>query len=142
MLSAAARGEVLAQGTEAIQHVRRLARIAQRRFGGRAIRTAAALRTEVLAAPQDLKELTALALWEYVPRDFPAPMVHFLAADETVSTRILDDPRLGWRDFARRGLEVFTTPGGHASMLDAQNTPAIAAQLEVLLRSKSLVVKA
>jgi thioesterase domain-containing protein len=78
--------------------------------------------------------LTALALWEYVPRDFPAPMVQFLAVDDPVTTQVLDDPRLGWRDFARGGLDVFITPGSHASLLDAQNTPALAAQLELLLQ--------
>jgi len=142
MFSAAARGEVLAQSAEAIRHVRRLARIAQRRFGGRAVRAVASVRTEMLAASQNQKELTALALWEYVPRDFPAPIVHFLAADATVSTKVLDDPRLGWHDFARCGLEVFSSPGGHVSMLDVQNAPALAAQLQLLFHSRSLIAKA
>ena len=98
--------------------------------------------TQVLAAPQNPKQLTALALWEYVPRDFPAPIVQFLAADETVSTKVLDDPRLGWRDFARGGFDILTTPGGHGSMLDAQNTPVLAAQLERLLRQRRLGARA
>ena len=134
MCAAALRGDVLAQGAEVVRHIRRLAHIFQRRFGGRATRAVASVRTEVLASPRNPKELVAFSLWEYIPRDLPAPIVQFLAAEETVSTNVLDDPRLGWRDFARGGLAVFTTPGGHASMLDAHNTPAIAAQLEPLLR--------
>jgi thioesterase domain-containing protein len=134
MCAAALRGEVLAQGAEVVRHIRRLAHIFQRRFGGRATRAVASVRTEVLASPQNPKVLVAFSLWEYVPRDLPVPIVQFLAAEETVSTNVLDDPRLGWRDFARAGIEVFATPGGHASMLDAHNTPAIAAQLEPLLR--------
>jgi thioesterase domain-containing protein len=134
MCAAALRGEPLAQAAEVLRHIHRLAHIFQRRFGGRATRAVASVRTEVLASPQNPKVLVAFSLWEYVPRDLPVPIVQFLAAEETVSTNVLDDPRLGWRDFARAGIEVFATPGGHASMLDAQNTPAIAAQLEPLLR--------
>jgi acyl-CoA synthetase (AMP-forming)/AMP-acid ligase II len=137
-VAAAMRGEVLAQAAEVVRHVRRLTGLFQRRFGGRALRAVASVRTEVLASPQNPQQLTALALWEYVPRAFPAPIVQFLAAEETVSTYVLDDPRLGWRDFARGGLEVFTTPGGHATMLDARNTPAIAAKLEPLQRPREL----
>ncbi|PWT98853.1 MAG: hypothetical protein C5B51_28485 [Terriglobia bacterium] len=59
--------------------------------------------------------------------------MQFLAADEPVSTAVLDDPRLGWRDFARGGIDVFTTPGGHASMLNVENAPAIAALLAPFL---------
>jgi acyl-CoA synthetase (AMP-forming)/AMP-acid ligase II/thioesterase domain-containing protein len=142
MFTAAARGEFLDQATEVVRHVRRLARIVQRRFGGRAVRAAASVGTEVLAESQNPKQLTALALWEYVPRDFPAPITQFLAADETVSTRVLDDFRLGWRDFARGGLGVFTSPGSHGSMLDAQNSPALGRQLEPLLRQKTFSAKA
>jgi oxalate---CoA ligase len=141
MFTAVARGELLKQGAEVVRHLRRLARIVQRRFGGRAVRAAASAGTQVLSESQNPKQLTALALWEYVPRDFPAPMIQFLAADETVSTKVLDDFRLGWRDFARGGLGVFTTPGSHGSMLDAQNSPALARQLEPLLRPKNFVAK-
>ena len=134
MLAAAARGQVLEKGADAIRHVRTLARIIQRRFGGRAIRALASVGTQTLVQSQDYRQLTALALWEYVPRDFPAPIAQFLAVDDPVTTQVLDDPRLGWRDFARGGLDVFITPGSHATLLDAQNTPALAAQLEHLLQ--------
>ncbi len=142
MFTAAARGEFLEQAAEVVRHASRLARIVQRRFGGRAVRAAASVGTQVLAESQNPKQLTALALWEYVPRDFPAPMIQFLAADETVSTKVLDDFRLGWRDFAHGGLGVFTTSGSHGSMLDAQNSPALARQLEPLLHQKNFVAKA
>jgi acyl-CoA synthetase (AMP-forming)/AMP-acid ligase II/thioesterase domain-containing protein len=128
-----AAGGLIRQRSEAFRHVRRIAHIVKRRFGGRAIRAVATVRRQVLAESKDPKKLSALALWEYVPRDFPAPMVQFLAEDEKVTTRVLDDPRLGWRDLARCGLDVIATPGNHASMLDAHNTPTLAAQLEPLL---------
>jgi acyl-CoA synthetase (AMP-forming)/AMP-acid ligase II/thioesterase domain-containing protein len=128
-----AAGGLISQRGEAFRHFRWIAHIVKRRFGGRAIRAVATVRTQVLAESKDPKKLSALALWEYVPRDFPAPMVQFLAEDEKVTTRVLDDPRLGWRDFARCGLDVITTPGNHASMLDAHNTPALAAKLQPLL---------
>jgi acyl-CoA synthetase (AMP-forming)/AMP-acid ligase II/thioesterase domain-containing protein len=138
MLAAVARGEVRAQCAEAVRHVRRLAHVVRRRFGGRAIRAVGSVGTQMPTAPLNPKELTALALWEYVPRDFSAPIVHFLAADETVSTKVLDDPRLGWRDFAHGGLELRTSPGSHGSILDSQNSSALAVQLEPLLHKRSL----
>ena len=138
MLSGVTQGEIAGLGSELARHGRRLANIIKRRFGGRTIRAMAAVGTPALAAPQNPRHLTALALWEYHPRDFPAPIVQFLAADEPISTKVLDDPRLGWRDFARAGLALRTTPGRHGTMLDAENTPALAAQLEPLLRERSI----
>jgi len=38
----------------------------------------------------------------YQPHAISCPVIHFLAADEAHSTSVLDDPRLGWSDFARR----------------------------------------
>ena len=141
MLGAIARGGAREQAKEIERHVRRLVHIVRRRFGGRAIRALGSVRAEPLAAPQDPKEWTALALWEYVPRDFLAPIIHVLAADEAVSTKVLDDPRLGWRDFARAGLAVRSSPGRHGTMLNAENTAALAAQLGPFLRERADAVK-
>jgi thioesterase domain-containing protein len=46
---------------------------------------------------------------------------------------VLDDPRYGWRDFARAGLECRSISGGHNSMLAAANAPALAAEIHRLL---------
>lgn len=142
MLSATMHGRIQGRGSELVRHYRRLADILERRFGGRTIRALAAVKTPVLATPQNPKHLNALALWEYHPRDFPAPMIQFLAADEPISTKVLDDPRLGWRDFARGGFVLRTSPGRHGTMLDAENTPALAAQLDPLLQEECIAAKA
>ncbi|MGH9558004.1 MAG: non-ribosomal peptide synthetase, partial [Bryobacteraceae bacterium] len=47
----------------------------------------------------------------YSPKTFAGEVVHFIAADEEHSTTILDDPRLGWREFVRGRFSVVKTPG-------------------------------
>jgi hypothetical protein len=56
-------------------------------------------------------------MWEYAPSEFSRPIIQFLAADQPVSTRVLDDPRLGWREFAAGGFEVRKVAGDHNSIL-------------------------
>jgi acyl-CoA synthetase (AMP-forming)/AMP-acid ligase II/thioesterase domain-containing protein/acyl carrier protein len=73
-------------------------------------------------------------LWKFRPKMFDAPIVHFMGADVPVSTRILSDPRLGWRNFARNGFEARLVPGGHASLLDESRSAALAAEFESVLR--------
>jgi len=75
---------------------------------------------------------------EYVPRAFPSRIVQFLASDIAVSTTVLDDPRLGWRDFARGGFETCPVRGDHLSMLDKTNAPALAAELERVLEEAAV----
>jgi len=72
-------------------------------------------------------------LGKYRPRMFPAPIVHFMGADVRVSTRILSDPRLGWRDFAGNGFEARMVPGDHVSILSESRSAALAAEFESVL---------
>jgi len=58
------------------------------------------------------------------------------------STKVLEIPGGAGAISARGGLPVLTAPDQRGSMLDAHNTPAIAAQLEPLLRQRSLAAKA
>jgi non-ribosomal peptide synthetase component E (peptide arylation enzyme)/thioesterase domain-containing protein len=74
-------------------------------------------------------------LTKYRPRMFPAPIVHFIAADVRISTRILNDPRLGWRDFAGPGFEARNVPGDHVSILSESGAPALASEFESVLRN-------
>jgi hypothetical protein len=128
-----ARGEGEASN-EALRHLRWLRRIFFRRVGGRASRALAAVGSAALLAGREEKELNGLALGEYVPAGFTAPIVHFIAKDEPVSTKVLDDPRFAWREVAFGGLEVRTVAGDHNSLFTADHAPALAAQLEPLLR--------
>jgi acyl-CoA synthetase (AMP-forming)/AMP-acid ligase II/thioesterase domain-containing protein len=128
-----ARGEGEASN-EILRHLRWLRRIFFRRVGGRASRALAAVGSDALLAGREEKELNGMALGEYVPASFTAPIVHFIAKDEPVSTKVLDDPRLAWREVACGGLEVRTVAGDHNSLFTADHAPALAAQLEPLLR--------
>ena len=74
-------------------------------------------------------------LGKYRPRTFPAPIVHFMGTDVHVSTRILNDPRVGWRDFARKGFEARMVPGDHVSILSESRSPALAAEFELVLKT-------
>ena len=71
----------------------------------------------------------------YKPALLRAPIVHFIGADVRVSTRVLNDPRLGWRDFAGAGFEVRSVPGDHLSILSESRSPALGAELEAILRT-------
>ena len=77
-----------------------------RRRKASASRVLTAIGSDVLVAGQEEKTLNGMAMWEYTPREFPAPIIHFIAADQPVSTEVLSDPRLGWSDLARAGLAV------------------------------------
>jgi thioesterase domain-containing protein len=114
------------------QHLRALGRAVRRRFGGRASRCLSALGSDALLAGRDLRTLNGMGMWEYTPRDFPAPIMHFIAADQP-TTKLLSDRRLGWREFARAGLEVRKVRGDHNSMFAADNAEMLGDQLNASL---------
>lgn len=116
-----------------LEHVRALRRMAARRLAGRASRALTAMGSNALVAGQGIKKLHGMAMWEYKPREFAAPILHFIAADQPVSTQLLNDPRLGWREFACAGIEVRWLKGDHNTIFQAANAEAIAGQLEALL---------
>ena len=71
----------------------------------------------------------------YQPRRLAAPIVHFVGAGVNMSTKILSDPRMGWRDFAGAGFEAHSVPGDHVSIFSESNAPVLASQLEAVLRN-------
>jgi oxalate---CoA ligase len=70
----------------------------------------------------------------YQPRMLPAPITHFLGAGVTMSTRVLSDPRMGWRDFGGAGYEAHSVPGDHVSIFSESNAAVLAAELEKTLQ--------
>ena len=56
-----------------------------------------------------------------------------------MSATVLTDRRLGWQDFAKGGFQTLRVPGDHVSMLAEANAPALAAELEEVLRAANLV---
>jgi oxalate---CoA ligase len=108
---------------DVLDHVGMMGRLASRR------RRAMVLRARVsTGAPDPGKSIlpTLTVCEDYKLRPFPAPIVHFLAADLQVSTRVLSDPRCGWADFAECGLKEHYLAGDHASLFTETHTPALA----------------
>ncbi len=125
-----------------LEHARVLGHMATRRFTARASRALTAVGSDALVAGRGIKKLHAMAMWEYVPRDFAAPILHFIAADQPVSTQLLNDPRMGWQEFARAGLEVRRLKGDHNSIFLGASARAIAEQLQAHLRPGKMLAAA
>jgi thioesterase domain-containing protein len=103
---------------EGWSHVDSFARLLHQRFAGRSNRS-----TET-----KLNNFRGIALWQYQPAPCQIPMVHFIAADHPVS-RVVDDPRYGWREFAQAGIEFQPVPGDHDSMFHKEHAAALAQRL-------------
>ena len=71
-------------------------------------------------------------------QEIDVPVVHFLARDNKVDTRVLSDPRFGWRDFARAGLEERSVPGDHNSLLVNENARGLAQEIREVLGTGAL----
>ena len=75
----------------------------------------------------------AAIMRSYVPRPYAGSLVNFMAADKPVSARVLEDARLGWRDFARGGFESHQVPGNHDSMFSEEHVARLADLLRDIL---------
>jgi thioesterase domain-containing protein len=69
----------------------------------------------------------------YVPGKLKCNVVHFLAADQFHSTRILDDPRLGWGDAVGETFSVRKVPGIADAIFRPPNVSELGSQLRSLL---------
>jgi len=126
-------GKVAGTARELGAHLRTLARITiRKRWFAKANR---ALDSAGAAGSRKDYDWNSALFREYVPRILSAPIVHFFAADEPVSTQVLSDPRLAWQEFAGAGFESHLVAGDHVSLLEEANAPALAAQLETLLEA-------
>ena len=108
-----------------------LARRAGRWFQGHLGRAAAKARLDFQVV--DTAVANEVAGRIYAPGPFPGKVVAFLAGDVQHGTRVLADPRLGWRDFALGGLDVLRVAGGHDTMLAEPQVQDLARQLTALL---------
>ncbi len=79
------------------------------------------------------KEAAAAHMRRYVPRPFGGRVVSFVAGHSSVTSRVLEDARLGWRDFAGGGFESYVVPGGHDSMFSEEHVAEMANLLRGLL---------
>ncbi len=71
----------------------------------------------------------------YHPQPIAAHLVQFIAQDQTVRTRLLQDPRLAWRRLTRATFQVCRVPGGHITWLHEPHVRHTAARLTEALAS-------
>jgi thioesterase domain-containing protein/acyl carrier protein len=69
----------------------------------------------------------------YVPKPFACDIVHVIAADEWHSTAILDDPRLGWRDYTTGAFNVCRIPGTAVGIFTQPDVRVFAARVRELI---------
>lgn len=84
-------------------------------------------------AETDVYGLMGRSASMYVPGPIGIPVVQFIAEDEPMTTRVLDDPRLAWRELCQGGFHVHHLPGTHNSALLRQYAEQAAAALNELL---------
>ena len=87
----------------------------------------------VLEPLEPISRRNELAGRSYRPQSVDCPVVHFIAADEPHSTRILDDPRFGWRDAAGERFSVNWVRGGAAGFFKHPTVGELAAHLRAVL---------
>jgi len=128
-------GQGRVSGRGLIRHTRMLARLAWRyvaaHLGRAAVKVRAKARLE--AKPSNRKVANEVAGRIYAPCPFPGEAVAFLADGVQHKTRVLDDSRLGWREFALGGLDVRRVAGMHHSMFAGEHVKDLAGQLTALL---------
>jgi oxalate---CoA ligase len=132
ILRSLTRGKVPITAADLSAHWRTLVRIATEK---RSAKAEPAFVSTGAAHSRSDHDWNGVLMREYVPRVLSSPIVHFCASDEPVSTQVLTDPRLGWRDFAGASFESHLVAGDHRSMLEETNAPALAAKLGTVLEA-------
>ncbi len=96
-------------------------------FAGRLVRRL------TIAPPADPRARAASA---YVLQPTGIPVVQLLAGEDAVSSRVLDDPRLGWRDVCRAGFEARRLAGAHDTLFLERSSAELAAALGEILAAQ------
>ncbi len=129
------RGDCKSGIRAALEHFRRLRKLATRRIRAKADRALAPRRREI---PEDEKHWNAVVRREYIPRAVPVSIVHFLAANAPVSARILSDPRFGWREFTKKQFDVRWFPSDSLSIFTEDNAALLAEKLREVFAAASV----
>jgi acyl-CoA synthetase (AMP-forming)/AMP-acid ligase II/thioesterase domain-containing protein len=136
---AALRGRLLFSPAEILAHFRRLAFLALRGITARRHQKRLARGEEVVQQETSTQVLLNRdAATEYSVPEIDIPVIHFMARDHQVDSRVLSDPRFGWRDFARASLEERWMPGDHNSLVMNENAPGLATEVRKVLGTSTL----
>ncbi|MGD9647534.1 MAG: thioesterase domain-containing protein, partial [Pirellulales bacterium] len=79
----------------------------------------------------DVFQANLKAMLDYRPTPTDVAITLFRAAEQT--SKLADDPELGWGDYARRGVEVHTVLGDHVHMVREPHVGDLAAELAACL---------
>ncbi|MBX9790192.1 MAG: amino acid adenylation domain-containing protein [Pirellulales bacterium] len=79
----------------------------------------------------DVFQANLKAMLDYRPVPTDVAVTLFRAAEQT--SKLADDLRLGWGDYAARGVEVHTVPGDHVHMVREPHVGDLAEQLRTCL---------
>jgi acyl-CoA synthetase (AMP-forming)/AMP-acid ligase II/thioesterase domain-containing protein/acyl carrier protein len=136
---AAFRGKLLFSPKEIVAHLRRLTFLALRKSTARRHQESIARgENPVKDAPAAQMLLNRDAVNAYSVPAIDVPVVHFLARDQKVDSRVLSDPRFGWRDVTPAGLEERWVPGDHNSLVMNENAPGLADEIRRALGTSVL----
>lgn len=93
-------------------------------FGSRRM----AARVQALGQPVRMEPASAevTAARTYVPKSIRADIAQFIARDQAVSTRVLEDPRLAWRSLCKGRFRLYRVPGDHVTWLQEPNVQTAA----------------
>lgn len=132
------RGEVSVTPAEARSHLSTLVRLCRRKAVvlGRRLSLWAGLKHVTGWIEKNYDPDTrpnTLAGLSYAPKSLGCDVIQFIAAGERHSTRILDDPRLGWREFTQAEFTVCETPGEAAAIFRKPHVRELAVRLRSLL---------
>jgi thioesterase domain-containing protein len=111
----AIRGSVKVSGKEIKAHFRMLCHLATRRASTIVVPFAARVGTAIPPAPT-LAALMRRCQSAYTLRPLDTVTVQFLARDERVNARVLEDPRLSWANVCPAH-RVYWVPGTHSGLL-------------------------
>ena len=75
----------------------------------------------------------------YVPQAIDSDIVQFIAQDQTISSVVLEDPRLAWRDLCRGRFQVCRVPGDHVTWLQQPNAKVAAERLTEVLEKQNRI---
>jgi len=121
---------------EILAHLDTTSQMIKRKVMGKTERQIARYELAVLAPPVesvDKWQLRCAYMYEVKPTDIP--VAQFVAQHQTISTRILDDPRLAWREICTGDFHLHHVSGSHGTLLGENGAPEIARLISGLLEN-------